>query len=288
MLCCLLVVAQTPLFTTLSGEEITADCLFRDRTAAAFVLLPDCDACSKVVDWLRHAAEAFPEVRFFLISPERTPEFAAAKSAQLDALIDPGGAFGAAFRVQQVPAILLMVSGANVARLDWPFTEGQLLRALAESLLVDVSVPDTSELRGEPAIDFAAVDLRGKAASLSVIQRPFLIAFLSLACTPCWEALAPLAAIAEEVPVALVTISGSENSLTREHSERLADFEQACSQGTVRVLIPTSPDVLEYYHLATSPTFLLVDSDGVIARIWEGREVIPQLRESLKSALESI
>jgi len=288
VICTFTATAQLPDLVLLSDDGFSSDCLFQGRTAATFVVFPDCDACIEVTNWLYRAAEAFPEIQFFLVSPENATEFADTHQATVNALADPGGAFGATFHIQHVPATLLFINGANIARLDWSFTEGELLRALAESLLVDFRVPEIKDLRGERPSDFTAVDLQGSPVSLSTMQPPYVISFLSLECSPCWEALEPLAEISMELPVALVSIPGSQSDLSEENSQRLASFESTCPQHAVQIFVPSTLDVLKDYHLVTSPTFFLVDGDGLIAEMWSGREVIPQLLKSVQSVLESM
>lgn len=285
--CSLLLVAQIPDLASVTGDPVASETLFSGRTVAAFVLLPGCDACPEVVGWLKHAAEAFPEISFSLLSPENTPELSAAEDEAINVLVDPDGAFGSLFQVERVPSVLVMVEGANVSRLDWPFTEGQLLRKLAESLSVHIIVRNTSDMLGRTAPDFDASDLEGnRLRFLGSEGSPQLLAFLSLGCDPCWEALPVLGQISELVSVDVIAIPESEDGDISEYVDRLESFVSDCTAGSARVLVPHTPaDVLDMYELSMSPSFFLVDYRGVISGLWEGREVVPALLESVRSTL---
>ncbi|MGC9075349.1 MAG: TlpA family protein disulfide reductase, partial [Candidatus Bipolaricaulaceae bacterium] len=149
------------------------------RWALLFVVIPGCPACEEVLPWFTRAAQAFPEIRFLLVAPAATPELTSLVG-DLPVYIDEGGALGWELGVRRAPAVLLSVEGVIIDRLDWPFTEGKLLRSLAESLLVEIEMPNPKELLGQPAPEFSGLDLEGQKITFAELPRPLLLVFVSL------------------------------------------------------------------------------------------------------------
>jgi len=234
--------------------------------AVAFVIVPGCPACEKLIAWFSRAAQAFPEVRFLLVAPKATPELEALVQDQSQALLDRGGVLGGWLGVKRAPTVFLPVEGVHVTRLDWPFTEGALLRALAESLLVEINLPNPRELLGEPAPGFSARYLEGKVVGLADLPRPLLLAFIDPGCAPCWEALPVLAEVAREVTVGLVVFV-RETGLSQADRERL---ERGVEERPVAVLLVKGIAVFSAYTVARSPTYILIDGKGVVAGVWKG------------------
>lgn len=267
-------------FPTLGGETIGIEEIAQGRWAVGFVVLPGCPACEKLIAWFERAAEAFPEIRFLLVAPEATPELEALVQGQV--LLDRGGVLGGSLGVKRVPTVFLSVEGVHVTRLDWPFTEGALLRALAESLLVKIKLPNPKELLGEPAPGFSAHDLQDTGVRLSDLPRPLLLAFIDPGCPPCWEALPVLAEVAREVAVGLVAFV-REAGLSQADRERLEGFQRGVEERPVAVLLVQDLAVLSAYKVARSPTYILLDGKGVVAEVWEGR--VAKLVEEVRAAL---
>lgn len=164
-------------FPTLAGGTIGIGELAQGRWAVGFVVAPGCPACEKVVPWFAYAAQAFPEIRFLLVAPNATPELAGLAGG-LQVYVDRGGAFGAGLGVRRAPTVILLVEGAVAGRLDWPFTEEELARALASSRAVHVPTP--RDLLGSPPPDGSGVDLAGNPVHLSDLPRPLLLVFFNL------------------------------------------------------------------------------------------------------------
>jgi len=247
----------------LEGEPFSSDEFDVGRYALMFMVPDECSACETSLPWLQHAAEAFPEIRFLLVSPVPLPE---ACSEWISVLIDSEGRLGGAFGIDRVPEISLLVEGVRVKEVDWPFTEGGLFRACAESLLIEILRPDPRTLLGEvaPAID--AVKLDGVEVSIVELQGPQLLVFFRVGCSTCWETLEPLGELSAELPVVLIAMSSSDAGISDSDREKLRRFEQAAG---LTVILGYGAQIPQDYNLAISPTFCLVDSAGLVAEIWE-------------------
>ncbi len=150
-------------YEMLNGGVISVEKLIQGRWALGFIVYPGCPACEKMVEWFEQAAQAFPEINFLLIAPTAAPELkelVKTHAPGIPVLLDKGGILGTELEVKRAPTVLFSISGVLLDRLNWPFTEGTLLRKLAESLTTEVELPDPKELIGQPAPDFTASDLR--------------------------------------------------------------------------------------------------------------------------------
>jgi peroxiredoxin len=274
----------TAAIAALSVDTIALTDLAQGRWAVAFVVVPGCPACEEFIEWFLRAAQAFPEVRFLLIAPAATAELKDHVQDQIQVLIDSGGTLSGWFGVRRAPTVILSVEGLHVARLDWPFTEGFLLRHLAESLLMAVELPNPMELLGQPAPGFSARDLGGKESGISALTRPLLLTFIDANCSACWETLPVLAELAKEVAVALVVLV-SEGEISTADRERLEQFLLAAEQRAVAVLVVQDLGVLRAYKVVRSPISFLIDEKEVIVGIWEGRRDGEELLEAVRAAL---
>lgn len=257
-------------FGTLDGGVIRVEELASGRWTLGFVVVPGCPACEEFIQWFSRAAQAFPEISFLLVAPEATPKLRALVEEQasgIPVLLDKDGMLGAWLEVERAPTVLLSVDGVFIDRLDWPFTEGGLLRKLAESLLVEIEFSDLKELIGHPAPDFSGADLAGEETALSDLPRPVLLVFVSLGCSPCWEILPMLEELSQEVAVALVAVAG-EAGPSEADLARLEEFQT--EERRVTLLLVQDFEVLEEYKVVRSPTYILIDRKGVVIGIWEG------------------
>ncbi len=166
---------------------------------------------------------------------------------------------------------------------DWPFTEGSLFRACAESLLVEIRRADPRVLLGEfaPAIHAAALD--GTELSITRLEGPQLLVFFRVGCSTCWEALASLGELSAELPVMLIAMSSSEDVIGDSDRERLSQFERE-AVGRLTAILAYGAQIPQDYSLAVSPTFCLVDSAGSVAAIWEEELDRASLSEGLRNA----
>jgi len=281
-------------FETLDGGVIPVEELARGRWALGFVVFLECPACEEFLPWFSLASEAFPEVNFLLVVPEVTPELRAVVKEQasgIPVLLDKDGMLGAWLGVERAPTVLLSVEGVYIDRLDWPFTEGALLRKLAESLLVEIEIPNPKELLGQPAPGFSTTDLKGEETTLTELPRPLLLVFFSLGCAPCWEILPVLEKISQEVAVALIAVT-KEAGLSEDDRELLEQFLNEVEEwgGEAVVLLDAWVEgegfrIATEYRIAQSPTFILIDRKGAITGVWEGRLEAKRLLEEVCAIL---
>lgn len=275
---------------TLDGETFSTEELSSGRYILAFVVVPGCSACTQVIPWLEHVADAFPEVCTLLVAPEATSELEREADGGIRVVLDQDGKLGGAFQVEQAPKIFFIVEGVSVHQLEWPFSEGNLLRATAESLLIDVRSPDPRELLGEQAPSIEAVGLDTEKLAVDGLPRPLLLVFLRVGCSTCWDVLSSLEGLSEEVPVGLVVIVSAEGEVSESDQRRLEQLEHETAGSPISVLITHGMAVLEDYRLATSPTFCLVDEQGLVAEVWEShldRTILEERLRALSSNAEA-
>ncbi len=263
------------------------------RWALLFVVIPGCPACERVLPWFSRAAQAFPEIRFLVVAPAATPELAGL-AGDLPVYIDEGGALGWELGITRAPAVLLSVEGVIIDQLDWPFTEGQLLRSLAESLLVEIRLPSPRELLGRPAPEFTAVDLNGEEISFSGLPRPVLLVFFDPGCPPCWETLPLLGELSQNVAIVLI-VAAREARISEVDRRRLMEFVKGVEERGGSAFVVLDPwvegkgfTILQAYTVGRSPTFILIDGKGVIAGVWEKihSEKLSDVVDEVQTALQ--
>ena len=182
--------------------------------------------------------------------------------------------------------MVLSAEGVGIARLDWPFTEGELFRKLAESLLIEVEpraeLPNPKELLGQLAPSFSAPDLSGSEVSLAQLPRPVFLVFFNPSCPSCWGCLPILTQLAEETTVALV-VHVAEGGLPVTDRERLESFQRSLKEKPVYLLLAQGSKALEAYKLAVSPTYFLINGKGVIVGVWEGQVQVEELLDAVRN-----
>mgnify|MGYP005623641419 CR=1 FL=1 len=179
----------------------------------------------------------------------------------LQLLIDRAGALGSTFGVNRAPTLILLVEGNPVGRLDWPFTEENVMRELTRSL--EFRPLTSRDLLGAPAPDILALSLSGEPVVLADLSRPLLLVFFNPGCPPCWDALPALAEISRDVAVGVLAFVG-EPRLSPADRSRLAGFVQAADGYPRFVLLVQDLEVLRTYRVMGMPSYILLDEKGVI------------------------
>lgn len=287
-----------PTFQTLDGEIITTVDFARGRWALGFIVIPGCHACEEVVKWFGRAAKEFPEIHFLLITSEDTPDLKGimrTHAPEVQILLDPEHLLATWIEVERVPTVFLSVEGIFITRLEWPFSEGELVQEIAKSLLIEIESPDPRELLGQPAPEFSSVDLEGNEVELGDLPQPLLLVFFEPRCPPCWDALPALAGLSGEVALGVVIkVKEPELPLSEAHQEQLRLFLQIAEErGKERaaVILDRWTDekgfrITRAYKVGTIPTYILIDGRGVITWIWEGCIEVQDLQDALSLALK--
>jgi len=130
---------------------------------------------------------------------------------------------------------------------------------------------DPKALLGERAPAIEGVELDGEEVSVNELPKPHLLVFLRIGCSTCWEALVPLSDLSSKVSVVLIAVSSTEEGIADSDRERLGQLRQEMTDGRASILVAHGAAILRDYGLATSPTFCLVDNQGLIAGVWEGQ-----------------
>ncbi len=245
------------------------------RVAALFVVLPGCPACEQAIGWLNQARQAYSDLNFLLICPWLTDELqTAAEEADLPLGVDDGGRMGAGLGVTRAPTAVFFLDGVPLSRLDWPFTEQELLESLAELAAAPREGPWPYLGEEVPLGSFTSLDAR--TVDLDEQPGPFLVSFFNPLCPPCWDALPALVELGEEVPVVLV-VSVPE-ALSEDERESLREA------GLVTVR-DEHGGLAQTLAVRVSPTHVIVDQEGVIRWVHEGTGELEELRSAVLAAL---
>jgi len=245
------------------------------RWAVLAVILPGCPACEEALGWVGEVYQDFPQIGFLLLSPWESEEiWAASAELGLPSLVDEGGRMGAALGVRRAPTVVFLLDGEPVGLLPWPFGKGELERRLGElasaprqgpgALLgTRVSLPEVQTFAGEP--------LR--------IQQPgeaLVLFFFNPECPPCWRALEGLAAL-EEIKVVVVVLAPQ--GVGESERGRLAETG-------LLVVLGGAPDLAKTLGVRVTPTYMILDGEGVVRGVHEGQadpEVLRRAVEALRS-----
>lgn len=282
-------------YETLDGGVISVEEFTQGRWALGFIVSPGCPACEKVVEWFEQAAQAFPEVKFLLIASAATPEvreLVKTHAPEIPVLLDQDGVLGIELEIKRAPTVFLSAEGMYITRLDWPFTEGKLLRELAQSLLI--KFPNPRDLLGKQAPNFSAVNLNGDKIGLADFPRPLLLAFLAANCPSCWDVLPSLLELPNDVAAGIV-IPVRQSRLSTEHWEKLEQFQQKASEQGKQVAVVLDKwskeggfKILLAYKIKATPTFILVGKENIIDWVLEGPIEGGDLADAIAKALKGM
>ncbi len=254
--------------TTIAPAELT-----RGRWGILFVVIPSCPVCVEGVAWLGEAQRAFPDLDLLLVGPWRTEELEALSSeVRLPLLVDEGGRMGAGLGVQRAPSLVLLLDGRPHGRLDWPFTEAELVRGLEELAAAPREGP--WQFLGSPVPLGEARMLPGDPVNLDELPRPLLVLFFNPDCPPCWDALPGLIKLREKILPVVVVLSS--HALAGTNGERLRE--------TGLKVVVDGRELARRLAVRVSPTFLIVDQEGVIRWVHEGAAELGELGRAVMAA----
>ena len=234
--------------------------LARGRWGVLFVVAPGCPACVEAAAWLGEARRAFPHLDLLLVGRWRTEELEALSSeAGLPLLVDEGGRMGAAWGVRRAPALVLLLDGRPHGRLDWPFTEDELLLGLEELATAPREGP--WQLLGAVVPLGMGRALDGEMADLDALSRPLLLVFFNPLCPPCWDALPGLTGLREKILPVVVVLAP--HALSADGLERLRE-------AGLTIVYDDERDLVRTFVVRATPTYVILDREGVIRWVHEG------------------
>ena len=208
--------------TTSSALDLAE--LARGRLGGLCAVLPGCPACEDAIGWRGAVYHAYPRVRLLLVSPSTNAELEAAS-----------------------------------VRLDWPFTEAELVRGLDELATAPREGP--WQFLGAVVPLGMGRTLDGEIADLDALSRPLLLVFFSPDGPPCWDALPGLVELTEKIlPVVVVPTL---HALSADDRERL-------SEAGLLVVYDGERDLVRTFAVRATPTYVILDAEGVIRWVHEG------------------
>lgn len=166
---------------------------------------------------------------------------------------------GATWGVRRAPALVLLLDGLSHVRLDWPFTEGELVRGLEELAAAPREGP--WQLLGTVIPLGEARMLAGDRVNLDELPRPLLLLFFNPACPPCWDALSGLVELGEKILPVVVALAP--HALSADGLERLREAGLVIVYDGERYLVRT-------FAVRATPTYVILNGEGVIRWMHEG------------------
>lgn len=248
--------------------------LARGKWALLFAVFPGCPACEDAIGWLGEVYHAYPRIQFLLVVPWMNEELeAAASRLGLSLVVDKGGRMGAAWSVRRAPVLVFHLDGRPHGRLDWPFTEAELVLGLEEL---------AASPREGPWQFLGAVVPLGEArilardpVNLAELPRPLLVLFFNPDYPPCWDALPGLVELCERVLLVVVVLSS--------HALAGSDRDKLREAGCM-VMCDDERDPVRTLAVRATPTYVILDAEGVIRWVHEG--IVEQ--EVLRSAVLAV
>lgn len=218
----------------------------------------ECEEDAQIIDIMDVCQQAFPEFGF--ASTTKLPEEIATSEVIFD--VDPSGYYRRFYAVEQQQSLVVIAQGLGIKRLQWPFTLGEALKAIAQASLIAMTVPERVDLTGMEAPNFFATDQLGRHLSLANLEFPVLLAFMNTSCPGCHASVPALCSMKERMRVHLL-ISGDEKE----------GFDALLRDPECSYLIPwfiDNSDFLFNYSLRWVPSYVYIDETGIVAGIHEG------------------
>jgi len=224
-----------------------------------FVVIPGCPACIRAAAWLGEAQRAFPDLNLLLVSPWPTEELQALSSQTgVVLLVDEGGRIGAGLGVRRAPTAVFLLDRFPLARLEWPFTEADLFRGLAD--LAGALRGGPWRLLGTKVSISLGRTLEGELVDLDALSRPLLLVFFNPDCPPCWDALPGLIELREKILIMVVGLAS--HTLAADGRERLREAGL--------MVVYDEGDLVRTFAVRVTPTYVILDGEGVIRWVHKG------------------
>jgi thiol-disulfide isomerase/thioredoxin len=158
--------------------------------------------------------------------------------------------------------------------------------AVAGTLLVLISSSARATEVGKPASPFSLPSTAGKTVSLASLKgKVVVVDFWATWCVPCKKELPVLAKLAQRhqasgAPVVFVTIN-------RDRERKNVDrYLKTAKLGALTVLLDPAGAVAEKYDLATMPTSVVVDPQGLVKHINSG--FVPGDEKKLQAQIDAL
>jgi thiol-disulfide isomerase/thioredoxin len=251
--------------------------------AFAFIVQAECSACEQVVQWFADAAKAFPEIQLAFVSPSPATESVETSGGAIPIIPDKDGLLAVALGVARAPTVIVASDETTVARLDWPFSREDLFDVLTAQRPRNTDAPNPEPHLTTRSKELVTVNLHGKRTALVDLPFPMLVAFLNLGCPACMDLLPLLQRVSADISTALVAIPPAHGGLSTAERQSLETLQEETRPHSVVVLIDASDRSSERTTPLVSPTFLLVDRNGVIIGQWEGVVDEKELREAISA-----
>lgn len=240
-----------------------------------FAVYPGCPACEVAMVWLGRAANTHPGINALLVCPWLMDELKeAAGEAKLSLVVDEGGLLGADLDVERAPTVVCLLDRQPVARLDWPFGEGDLVQGIEELAATPREGP--WQHLGAAVLLGTVATLEGGSVELDCVPGPWLLSFYSSQCPACRADLPTLVELSDEIQMVLAVMAFDELSMH--------DREMLAKTG-LRAVLDDEGVLAERLTLRVTPTHVLMDREGRISWVQEGVLKAEELRAAILVAL---
>ena len=264
------------------GQDTSSANLISGVWAVLFAARSGCTPCEDAIAWLADGREAFPEFGYAVSIPRSGED---AGSTIPDGIVlhnDSYGQVRSKYIVTEVPTLIVLANGLAIRTLEWPFTRGGLLRALAETSLIADRVPVHVDLLGMQVPEFSALDLKGNTVGSGDLQFPVVLGFLKPSCASCPGSAPTICSIAEIVNTVLLLSDADDDAL-----EQFAANPDLASCSDLTTWIVEERSFVPAFGITRSPTYFYIREErgeGVVHRVHSGYATETELLELLESA----
>ncbi|MFO8034148.1 MAG: hypothetical protein R6U88_03150 [Candidatus Bipolaricaulota bacterium] len=254
-----------------SEEAVDVEALRQGLWAVAFVVLPEIPECEQAIEWLGEIQHSFPKVQFLALSPWLTDELReTAARAELPLAVDEDAQLGMILGIGDVPAILSLREGRVTNRLVWPFEREELRASVAELSATQDDGP-AGHVGTEVTLGKAET-LTGDEVELDESPGPLLFSFFNPLCSPCWQGLAALVELNEDIEVVLAVLVPE--AMTEGQRQELRETG-------LTVVLDEERTLMEALSIRSTPTYVLRDGTAVIRWVREAPVQLEELREAV-------
>jgi hypothetical protein len=261
-----------------AAEDASSADLMKGVWVVLFGKRSECLDCDQALAWIADGQEAFPEFSFTVSISGLGGELAQTIPSGVTLYSDSYGQLRTKYSVGEIPTIIILAQGLAIRVLEWPFTRGGILRALAEAVLIAGHIPKHVDLLGMQLPEFSAVDLDGNAVVSGDLEFPVVLGFLKPGCASCPGSAPTICSISGAVNAVLLLSYAVGDAL-----EQFVTNPDLATCSDVTIWIVDERDFVPKFGITRSPSYFYISEEGVVQRIHSGYATESEILELLES-----